>query len=91
MLDPSSFWSYSKREIFPPEVDILDDDTGPESLGNCLCDDCEARRKMSRPSKWAGFEELDPKEPELHLTAEHFILFPRKIPGFAIKSRTWGS
>jgi len=71
-------------------VGISDDDSRPGVIGGCYCDHCLVTRASGRLSRWASYDDLDPKDPELRLTPEHFQLFPRSIPGFILKSRTWG-
>lgn len=89
MLDPSSYWAYSGTKKDPPEIGGMSDDGSGIDL--CDCKSCELARSLAKPGKWAGYDDLDPKDPKLELTVQHFILFPRKIMGFILKSRTWGT
>lgn len=90
MLDPASYWSFSKTDDLPPETGLTDDDSIPGIVASCDCDSCIAIRSQGRNSKWSGYDDIDPKREDVVLTAEQFLLFPRKVPGFVLKSRTWG-
>ena len=90
MLDPTSYYSYGATKQNPPTIGLDDDGSAPDVLAGCRCSNCEDIRKVGRPSKWVSYDDLDPKNEEVNLTPEHFMLFPRKVPGFVLKSRTWG-
>ena len=88
MLDPASFWSYSDTKDSPPRIGELNDDGG--ALAGCSCLHCTENRKLPKTTRWEGYDDIDPKNRDVHLNDEHFILFPRKIMGFVLKSREWG-
>lgn len=60
------------------------------ALEGCSCESCTRARNLVKPGKWATYDNIDPKDPDVKLTKDHFLLFPRKIPGFILKSRKWG-
>ncbi len=89
VLDPASFWSYSETDKEPPLIGGLGDDESGREGCNCLL--CSEKRTMSRVPKWSTYNDIDPKDEKQALTPEHFILFPRKIMGFILKTREWGT
>lgn len=88
VLDPSSYWSHSDTTDDPPLIGTIDSDG--VAVDGCACDSCTRARELVKPGKWATYDNIDPKDPNVKLTKEHFLLFPRKIPAFVLKSRKWG-
>lgn len=87
VLDPASFWSYSQTARIPPKIGGLgDDDSGVEG---CNCSSCVQNRTMPKLPKWSTYDDIDLKNEKQELTPEHFMLFPRTIMGFVLKTRDW--
>lgn len=89
VLDPTSFWSYSETDKTPPRIGAMrDDESGVEG---CNCVPCLQIRTMPKLPRWSTYDDIDPKNEKQELTPDHFMLFPRKILGFVLKTREWGT